>query len=215
MKAHSREELVERYSIYAFRPTLSDDLWRAFGFTRRPRRGAIFQRWFKDRYVFEERLTSEFVALAAVDLIRAVQNAKGMTLIEREEILCSIVERLWSFAPDGYISLEYLLQRIAALHEISLNDDINLLRKAMIMALSDGIMKHMRGRSIAGVTLVTVRTDGRGFVLDRNILSNELSNAEVGGAIMKVLEPTTAQFIYGCIRRILSTESSRNIQAHM
>ena len=54
---------------------ISDEIWRQFGFDKRPRRGRVWYRIFPLRYRLEEYIFRELAAMVVVDLIYGINKS--------------------------------------------------------------------------------------------------------------------------------------------
>jgi len=63
-------DLVEYLASTAMRPLLDDEVWRAYGYKKRPKSGNILHKLFPDKFELEDFITKEVLTMGLIDVLK-------------------------------------------------------------------------------------------------------------------------------------------------
>jgi len=70
-----------------------DDLWKNYGYKKRPKRGLIFSKFFKKQTELENHIVKVVIAMSFIDLIKALNKSK-LDKTEKLALLMLVTDRV-------------------------------------------------------------------------------------------------------------------------
>ena len=68
-------DLVSYLTGTSMKPLLDDDLWRCYGYRKRPVSGAIFSKLFPKRHELENFITKEVLTMGIIDVLNGIKKS--------------------------------------------------------------------------------------------------------------------------------------------
>lgn len=79
MKAQNKltniNDLVEFLAGTAMQPLLEDEIWRSYGYRKRPKKGAIWDKVFPKKFDLENYITKEVLTLGLIDALNGIKKS--------------------------------------------------------------------------------------------------------------------------------------------
>ena len=67
-------DLVLYLTGMAMRPVLDDELWKAYGYGKRPKSGSVLHSVFPSKFELEDYITKDVLTMGLIDILNAVKN---------------------------------------------------------------------------------------------------------------------------------------------
>lgn len=181
MSSESRpvEDTAMYLAVQASTPILSDDLWKDFGYPRRPRRGKSFDRFMdKDELAVEHFIVREITALAFLDILAAVKEAlpskddQMLVLVRTSLQLCGTMDEVF----DGESYFDYLVGAIQSYRKSENPHGTMMSRASKIFDIRKFPQFVAGVVPLIAVYVASTSAGVRTFVLDRKLLKAYLAS---------------------------------------
>lgn len=111
----------------AMQPLLKDDLWQCYGYRKRPKKGAIFNKMFPKKYELENFISKEVLTMSLIDVLNGIKKSK-VSSDTKLLISIGVIDQFLSttqhlFSPDSFMDnlfvsyASYLKSDKSRLHE--------------------------------------------------------------------------------------------------
>lgn len=99
--------LVSLLAGAAVHPLLQNDLWQLYGYEKRPKKGALFNKLFPKKYELENFILKEVLTMSLIDVLNGIKKSE-VSLDTRLLISIGVIDQLLSaaqqlYSPDSFM----------------------------------------------------------------------------------------------------------------
>lgn len=171
-------DLVEYLAGTAMRPLLDDELWRVYGYKKRPKSGNAWHKLFPDKFELEDFITKEVLTMGFIDVLNGIKKSKASS---EEKLLISlgVLDQFISttqhmFTPDSFV--DNLLSSYASY----IKCDKSKIHEAVIVKSKDVLDKKNFARFMVGtITLLGTSERGGDYFLNSAILKDTIDKTSL------------------------------------
>lgn len=171
-------DLVLYLSAMAMKPVLDNELWKVYGYSKRPKSGSVFHKMFPDKFELEDYITKDVLTMGLIDILNAIKKSSKSS---EEQLLIAfgVVDQFTEttkhmFPSDDFI--DYLLSSYSSYVE----GDKAKIHEPWIIKSKDKLNKKNFAKYMVGtITLLGTETHNGDFFLDTSILKNTINNSVI------------------------------------
>lgn len=168
-------DLVEYLAATAMRPLLDDEVWRAYGYNKRPKSGSVWHKMFPDKFELEDFITKEVLTMGLIDTLNGVKKSK-LSFDEKLLVSLGVLDQFISttkhmFGPDSFI--DNLMTSYASY----VKNDKSKVHEPVILKSKDVLNKKNFTKFMVGtITLLGISPHEGDYFLKSSVLKDTIDN---------------------------------------
>lgn len=169
-------DLVEYLAGTAMRPLLDDEVWRAYGYKKRPKSGSAWHKLLPDKFELEDFITKEVLTMGLIDVINGIKKSK-VTSDEKLLISLGVLDQFITttkhmFDPDSFMN------NLLSSYDSYTKCDKSKVHEPIIIKSKDILNKKNFAKFMVGtITLLGTSPHDGDYFLKSSILKDTINNA--------------------------------------
>ncbi len=171
-------DLVLYLTGMAMRPVLDDELWKTYGYNKRPKSGSVFHKMMPDKFELEDYITKEVLTMGLIDILNAVKKSNKPS-DEKLLIAFGVVDQFLETTKHMFTS-DSFMDDLQSSYASYVECDKAKIHQPWIIKSKDKLNKKNFAKFMVGtITLLGTETHGGDFFLNTSILKDTIDNSTV------------------------------------
>ncbi len=171
-------DLVLYLTGTTMKPVLDDKLWKAYGYSRRPKSGSVLHKMFPDKFELEDYITKEVLTMGLIDNLNAIKKSNKSTE-EKLLIVFGVIDQFLETTKHMFTS-DSFMDNLLSSYSSYVKCDKTKIHEPWIIKSKDRLNKKNFAKFMVGtITLLGTETHNGDFFLNTSILRDTINNSIV------------------------------------
>lgn len=169
-------DLVEYLAGTAMRPLLDDEVWRAYGYKKRPKSGNAWHKLFPEKFEFEDFITREVLTMGLIDVMNGIKKSK---VSSDEKLLISLgVLDQFILTTKHMFDSDSFMDNLLSSYDSYIKYDKAKVHEPIIVKSKDILNKKNFAKFMVGtITLLGTSPHDGDYFLKSSVLKDTINNA--------------------------------------
>ncbi|OGK62271.1 hypothetical protein A2334_02415 [Candidatus Roizmanbacteria bacterium RIFOXYB2_FULL_38_10] len=171
-------DLVEYLASTAMRPLLDDEVWRAYGYKKRPKSGNILHKLFPDKFELEDFITKEVLTMGLIDVLNGVKKSK-ISSDEKLLIALGVLDQFISTTKHMFDPNSFVDNLLTAYDSYTKSDKAKI-HEPVIVKSKDVLNKKNFAKFMVGtISLLGTSSHEGDYFLKSSVLKDTIDNTSI------------------------------------
>lgn len=143
-------DLVLFLAATAMKPLLEDDIWKYYGYRKRPRSGNMWHKMLPDKFALEDFITKEILIIGLVDILNGIKKS-NTTSEEKLLLSLGVVDQFYT-TTEHMFSLDEFMENLFSTYTSYIKGDKTKLHVPLILKSKDILNKKDFAKFMVGTT---------------------------------------------------------------
>lgn len=197
-------DLALSLSGTAMRPLLTDEIWRNFGYKKRPKKGNIWSKLFPKKFELENLITKEILTMGLIDTLDGIKKSNKST---DTQLLISIgvVDRFLSVTKHLFYFPSFM-ENLFSTHSSFITCEKSRLHELFILRAKNILNKKHFVKFLVGITALLGTPPYTGnFLIKSDYIKEVVDNSPAENKLrIDILEETYEEYSHLIAEKIIN-----------
>lgn len=141
-------DLVLFLAATAMKPALNDEIWQCYGYRKKPKHGAIWDRLFPKKFALENRIAREVLTMGLIDVLNGIKKT-NLTSDTKLLVTVGVIDQ-FLFTTKGLFKAEDFMRNLFSSYASYLKSDSSKLHEPIILKSKEILNKKDFARFMVG-----------------------------------------------------------------
>lgn len=169
-------------------PLLQNYLWQFYGYKKRPKSGAFFNRMFPKKYALENFITKEVLTMSLIDVLNGIKKSE-VSVDTKLLISLGLIDQILSTTKQLF-STDSFMDNLFVTHESFLKCDKSKLYEPIIIKAKDTLDEKHFAKFMVGTINLFATGNTKDYLIKSDYLKDTINKSPIFSDVkLKLKEP--------------------------